>query len=299
MRKLIIGLLVSLVSAGVLAQTPEQDKYRLVPTPDPRTRDGVSIPKDLEDSFVELRKMLHPLMLDEMKESTEQGMIRYHMGLGLWIRNFWIRAPRSRLKDYFNRLGLFHPDDISGVILTSFWRHLHAQSIELEEQIKYHQAYWQKLRDAKMEVIEIPESALKARLKTLQGATYRLADDAGRIAVISLWSTDADDSLMRSLALLQPELAAKGVAVVGLVLGDQAKEALMVKRLARRLGIKYRLVWDEERVAEAVMHEHQVLPQLVVISRDGRVLKRLDDTDEVRGGPITVQLRRAVRAALQ
>ena len=71
-------------------------------------------------------------------------MIRYHRTIGMWMRNNWGLWRGSRLKQYFNNLGVNHPDDMSAIILTSFWRHLHKQPIKLEEQIKVCQDYWAK-----------------------------------------------------------------------------------------------------------------------------------------------------------
>ena len=99
------------------------------------------IPKNLEECFVELKKVLTPEQLTEFKLKKEEEIIEYHFSTGRWMRNFWGLWSRSRLKDYFNDLGVFHPDDISGIILTSFHRHLHNKDIKLEKQIQYYQDY--------------------------------------------------------------------------------------------------------------------------------------------------------------
>ena len=121
----------------------EKDKYKLNPTPDPASKYKIYVPKNLEDSFVELKKLLHPDLLKEMKENPEEEMIQYHMGLGLWMRNNWGLWGGSRLSKYFNGIGIFHPDDMSGIILDSFWRHLNERPIKLEEQLAYYQRFWQ------------------------------------------------------------------------------------------------------------------------------------------------------------
>lgn len=43
---------------------------------------------------------------------------------------------------WFNQVGIYHPDDMSGIILDSFWRKLNNKPIGLDEQIKYYQDYW-------------------------------------------------------------------------------------------------------------------------------------------------------------
>lgn len=104
---------------------------------------GVYMPKNLEECFLELEKMLPKETIDEMKNGTEQEMIRYHHGLGTWIRNEWGLWRDSELSKYFNKMGIFHPDDMSGIILKTFWCRLNDKPIRLEEHVEYYKSYWQ------------------------------------------------------------------------------------------------------------------------------------------------------------
>ena len=112
-------------------------------------RKDVYIPKDLDDCFVELRKILPEKTVEEMKTGTEKDMIQYHHGLGTWLRNNWGLWEGSRLSKWFNEKGIRHPDDMSGIIFDSFWRHLNGHPIRLDEQIKRYQGYWKRLEDRK------------------------------------------------------------------------------------------------------------------------------------------------------
>jgi len=145
LRKLLI-LLSLVVVIPLLSLASEEDKYKVNPTPDPNAPFGVYIPKDLNDSFSELQKMLHPALVEEIKHGSESDMIKYHFGLGRWIRNNWALWKGSRLSRYFNEVGIYHPDDMSGIILDSFWRHLNGKEIELEAQIEKYKAYWEKVK---------------------------------------------------------------------------------------------------------------------------------------------------------
>jgi hypothetical protein len=62
----------------------------------------------------------------------------------MWIRNNWRLWGGSRLSKYFNDLGIFHPDDMSGIILNSYHRFLLGQDIKLDDQIDYYKDYWKK-----------------------------------------------------------------------------------------------------------------------------------------------------------
>ncbi len=100
------------------------------------------IPKDLKDCFAELERSLDPEMIQKMKVGTEKDMGRYHHGLGMYIRNRWGLWTGSRLSRWFNKRGIDNPDDMSGIILRSFWRHLNSQPIRLNEQVKFYRDYW-------------------------------------------------------------------------------------------------------------------------------------------------------------
>ena len=103
---------------------------------------GDYIPVDLSDAHRELEKIF-PKELEHIKSMTnEEGMIEYHFSLGLSIRNYWGLWHGSRLAQYFDRMGVHHPDDMSGIILETLWCKLHDQPFRLDERIRECQAYW-------------------------------------------------------------------------------------------------------------------------------------------------------------
>ncbi len=82
---------------------------------------GVYIPKDLGECFIELDKLLKEVDKTEMQSlSNRDDMIRYHHGLGTWIRNNWGLWGGSRLQKYFTDKGIMHPDDMSSVVLSHY-----------------------------------------------------------------------------------------------------------------------------------------------------------------------------------
>ncbi len=120
------------------------DIYAITPTADKDDPSQFYIPTDLDDCFVELGRMLHPKFVEKLKANDNEA-INQHFGLGLWIRNNWGLWRDSRLKGYFHEKGIFHPDDMSGIILTSYIRHVNNKPIELEAQIKSYQDYWKRM----------------------------------------------------------------------------------------------------------------------------------------------------------
>ncbi len=121
------------------------DIYGLAPTKDPASRTGVVIPADLDGCFEELESMLNPELVAKIKRGTEEDTYGYHHGLGMWLRNNWGLWRGSRLAQWFRDKGVQHPDDMSGIIFVSFWRHLNDKPVRLDEQIAKSRAYWDKL----------------------------------------------------------------------------------------------------------------------------------------------------------
>jgi len=144
---IVFNLLVFSTPSFTFAQ--QDAKYRIKPTPDRNSKYKVYVPTNLEESFIELEKMLHPELVNEMRQGTEEDMIRYHHGLGTWIRNNWGLWGGSQLAKYFNSSGIYHPDDMSGIILDSFWRHMNGKPLAIEEKIQRSQAYWRAVAEPK------------------------------------------------------------------------------------------------------------------------------------------------------
>lgn len=107
--------------------------------------DGIYIPIDIEDCFKQLDQQLKTTAVNEYKSKTEKDATTLsHFGLGLWMRNNWGLWKGSRLSTYFNKLGISHPDDMSSIILKSYYRFLNKQSIDLNKQIEEHKEFWSK-----------------------------------------------------------------------------------------------------------------------------------------------------------
>jgi hypothetical protein len=83
-----------------------------------------------------------------MKARKVDGMVEYHFGLGMWMRNNWGLWSGSRLAKWFAAKGVHHPDDMSGIILGAYWAHLHHQPYDLPAQVRRVQAYWIEEKDA-------------------------------------------------------------------------------------------------------------------------------------------------------
>jgi hypothetical protein len=110
--------------------------------------DTEPIPTTLEESHQQLERQLSKedlAKIDEMK--SEEEMIQFHFGLGMNIRNGWGLWKNSKLAQYMRKLGFAHPDDMSAVILETFWCKRHGKDFRLKERANYFNAYWKAVAD--------------------------------------------------------------------------------------------------------------------------------------------------------
>tara|TARA_B110001450_G_C17525890_1_gene442550 strand:- start:87 stop:824 length:738 start_codon:yes stop_codon:yes gene_type:complete len=107
-------------------------------------------PKNLNESINQLNKIHNDSIKSQIRNMTEKEFTaNSHFGLGLSIRNNWKLWKKSELSKSFNKIGIYHPDDMSGIILTSYHRNLNEKPIELNEQILYYKKYWKNLAEHK------------------------------------------------------------------------------------------------------------------------------------------------------
>jgi len=103
------------------------------------------VPVDLYDALNYMDCTWSDEDKDKFSKLTErEAVVSAHFGIGLGIRNSWGFWRRdTEIANYFDKLDIHHPDDISSIILTSFHRHLNEKDIQLEEQIAYYVKYWE------------------------------------------------------------------------------------------------------------------------------------------------------------
>ena len=101
------------------------------------------IPKNLDEAIAELDNRFPDKEKDFVTSNPESAMIEYHRTTGRWMRNNWgLWGDGGELKKWFIERGIAHPDDMSGIILDSYWRWKNDKPLKLDEQIKYYQDYW-------------------------------------------------------------------------------------------------------------------------------------------------------------
>ncbi|KAA9339704.1 hypothetical protein F0P96_03555 [Hymenobacter busanensis] len=90
------------------------------------TLNGIYVPKDLKDCFIQLDKMLSENSKVEIKSlESKEETIKYHHDLGMTLRNAWGLWGGSRLSKYFLDKKVNHPDTMSALILAFYYDWLH------------------------------------------------------------------------------------------------------------------------------------------------------------------------------
>ena len=109
------------------------------------------IPNTLDEAYLSLDASLKPEgRLAFMQRPEREAVMEAHYAVGLYIRNQWLRSGKSALVKSLHEKGAQSFDDMSSMILHSYWRHLNGKPIQLNEQGACYRKWWseqQKLID--------------------------------------------------------------------------------------------------------------------------------------------------------
>ena len=181
------ALAVSAVVFGVGCTTHQPQSLHVGPA-DSLTTTGDYIPADLDDALRVLQARLSPTEVAYIRDSVTESMVSYHMTVGMGLRNGWGLWAGSRLTKYFNRVGIFHPDDMSGIILTSLWRRVHQQPLRLEEQVAYYKRYWAVMEPPRDTVfVGCPGGARRHNMTLIRADSVPGATHFGRCVATGEW----------------------------------------------------------------------------------------------------------------
>lgn len=100
------------------------------------------LPETLYECFIVLDDMNIGDVDAWLKDTEDDALARSHHGVGMWIRNNWGLWQGGKLKQWFEDREVKHPDDMSGIILTSYHRMKNKKEIKLEELIDHYVEYY-------------------------------------------------------------------------------------------------------------------------------------------------------------
>ncbi len=116
-----------------------------------------NLPRNLKEAISYLNNDWNFLEKIKFKNQPEdEAVTSLHFSTGLWIRNNWIYGDRdTSLVNYFHRIGIYAPDDISSIIVTSFHRQLNHKPLDIDGQVKPIKAYWKAISDCEANTMKI------------------------------------------------------------------------------------------------------------------------------------------------
>ncbi|SRR6266498_3399065 len=134
------------------------------------------------------------------------------------------------------------------------------------------------------------ESAGNVPIMKLNGGAFKLSDFQGKVLVVDFWATYCPPCVRQvpRLAELSRKYRDKGLEVIGLTFDDKADQEQVVEFL-KKAGADYTVGYDNQWLSSAFLKGTEddtgqpPIPQLFVISREGRVVDHFIGEDPQRG----------------
>jgi thiol-disulfide isomerase/thioredoxin len=133
------------------------------------------------------------------------------------------------------------------------------------------------------------ESASRVQITKLDGGAFKLSDFRGKVMVVDFWATYCPPCVRQvpRLAELSKKYRDKGLEVIGLT-SDPETDRQKVEEFLKKAGADYTVGYDNQWLSSAFLKGTEdetgpPIPQLFVISRDGRVVDHFIGEDPQRG----------------
>src|SRR5215510_1011658 len=134
------------------------------------------------------------------------------------------------------------------------------------------------------------ESVSNVPIMKLSGGAFKLSDFQGKVLVVDFWATYCPPCVRQvpQLAELSRKYRDKGLEVVGLTSDEKADQEQVLEFL-KKAGVDYTIGYDDPRLSSAFLRGTEdetgapPIPQLFVISREGRVVEHMIGDSPQRG----------------
>jgi len=117
---------------------------------------GVYIPKDLTDAFIQLNRLVDEDSKKKFKTVEEQYAAKQlFFSFGRWMIVNWGFYGGSRLSHFIKGIGVHHPEDMARFIMITYHRNLNRQPLEVKSLVQKIQEERQKLENKPKEGGEV------------------------------------------------------------------------------------------------------------------------------------------------
>ena len=143
----------------------------------------------------------------------------------------------------------------------------------------------------------MPAVVMDTELQAASGDAIKLSNYSGKVIFVNLWATWCGPCRMETpeLVKLHKEYQDRGVEFVGLSTEDPVASAQKVQEFVQQYNVDYHIGWATRDVALTLMQGTASIPQSFIITRDGRIQKRILGFHPVKTPP---QLKEALETAL-
>lgn len=97
---------------------------------------------DIEKTILSIKNLFTEKDIDKIKNNDYDFSALLHNTLGRRIRNKYLWEGKSQLYKDLKNIGLNHPDDMSGFLITCAVKDIQNKNRNVDEQIELYKKYW-------------------------------------------------------------------------------------------------------------------------------------------------------------
>jgi len=95
-------------------------------------------PKSLEQCWSLLELRLPPEEIQKFKSKQLNELEPYQHSFGVYIKKHWVVKGDPELLTFFKSAGIQSEDQITAIIIDTFWRYLQNKPVDVEERIQHY-----------------------------------------------------------------------------------------------------------------------------------------------------------------
>lgn len=143
----------------------------------------------------------------------------------------------------------------------------------------------------------VPSVVFDTEMRAANGNPIKLSNYSGKVLFVNLWATWCGPCRMETpeLVRLHKEYQKRGVEFIGLTTEDPNTSGQKVRDFMTQYGVDYQIGWATREVALTLMDGKTTIPQSFIITRDGKLFRKIDGFHPRRTPP---ELKKALEEAL-